>query len=204
MERKGNGLREGRGRRLYISGRGPQGSLVLSPRAPRPPSANPRPPLSRPIPRGWAWDTGPSTGTGAYWGVETVIGWQPRLLAVDPWCVSMHHCHPFAVLFPSSMVAYRAVCPTGEARQGDLAGSGGGSFLQGESTCMAADETSSRCWPTLANAGDSWPKGDTSIDAGERGSNAVSPDSSHPVHGSSFVFHAHTDVGQHSWRNPTR
>jgi hypothetical protein len=59
----------------------------------------------------------------------------------------------------------------------------------------------------LTNAGDSWPKGDTSIDAGERGigaQNAVCPDSSHPVHGSSFVFHAHTDVGQHSWRNPTR
>lgn len=93
MERKGNGLREGRGRRLYISGRGPQASLVLSPRAPRPPSANPRPPLSRPLPRGWAWDTGPSTGTG-------LIGVSRRSLDGNRGC------------WPSTLGAFRCITAT--------------------------------------------------------------------------------------------
>lgn len=71
----------------------------------------------------------------------------------------MHHCHPFAVLLPSSMVAYRAVCPTGDARQGDLAGSGGGSFLQGNRHAwplMKRLADDGQRWPTLVTAG---PKG---------------------------------------------
>lgn len=104
MERKGNGPGEGRGRRLYISGRGPQGPLVLCPRAPRPPSASPRPPLVPSPPPRVGLRYGAVDRDGAYWGVSrlTAIGWQPRLLAVDPWCVSAHHCHLFAVLLPLS------------------------------------------------------------------------------------------------------
>lgn len=171
--------------------------------APRAPLREPAAPLVPSPPPRVGLRYGAVDRDGAYWGVETVIGWQPRLLAVDPWCVSMHH-PPLCCLAPIVNGGVQGRLPNRRRATGRPSRFGRWVLSSRESTCMAADETSGRCWPTLANAGDSWPKGDTSIDAGERGSNAVSPDSSHPVHGSSFVFHAHTDVGQHSWRNPTR
>lgn len=131
-------------------------SPLPAPRAPPPRTRDP--PCPVPSPAGGPEIRG-RRPDGAYWGVKKAIGWQPRLLAVDPWCVSVHHCHRFAVLLPSSMVAYRAVCPTGDARQGDLAVSGGGSFLQGNRHAwplMKRLADVDQRWRTLATAG---PKG---------------------------------------------
>lgn len=176
-------------------------SSLPAPRAPPPRTR--APPCPVPSPAGGPEIRGRRPGRGllgcrdSHWITTAVVGRRPlvRFDASLP---------PLCCLAPIVNGGVQGRLPNRRRATGRPSWFGRWVLSSRESTCMAADETSGRCWPTLANAGDSWPKGDTSIDAGERGSNAVSPDSSHPVHGSSFVFHAHTDVGQHSWRNPTR
>lgn len=130
---KGNGPGEGRDGRLYISGRGPQGPLVLPPRAPRPPLREPAaPPCPVPSPAGGPEIRGRRPGRSLLGGVKMEGHWMATaVVGRRPLVRFGASLSPLAVLLPSPMVAYRAVCPTGDARQGDLAGSGDGSFLQG-------------------------------------------------------------------------
>ena len=127
-------------------------------------SRTPPPPRSPPSgavvsSRGWTWETersiGADLGTGkrVHWMATAVDGHRPL---VRPGALLLSIDCPAIAKSGVSVSTYRTFCPTGNERQGGLAGSGGGSFLQQHHNAWPLKRLADvdQHWSQLAERGD--------------------------------------------------